>query len=97
MNKIICDAISKREIIQFYYDGGIRVVEPHCHGISTAGNEVLRGYQIEGFSESGNPVGWKLFDISKISSITSTGKTFAQNRPSYNPNDKAMKTVHCNV
>lgn len=97
MNKMICDAISKREIIQFFYDGGLRIVEPHCHGISTAGNEVLRGYQSEGFSESGKPVEWKLFDVSKISSLSNTGKIFTQNRPYYNPQDKGMKIIHCHV
>ncbi len=97
MNALICDAIAKRAIIQFDYDGGMRTVEPHCHGISTAGNEVLRGYQTGGYSESGRPVEWKLFDVSKISSLSITEKIFAQDRPFYNPNDKAMKIIHCHV
>jgi hypothetical protein len=97
MNTTICNAISRRAVIQFYYDGGIRTVEPHCHGISTAGNEVLRGYQTGGYSESGNPVGWKLFDVSKMYSLSVTNQTFTQNRPSYNPNDTSMSTIHCRV
>ena len=97
MNTAICDAISKRAVIQFYYDGGTRTVEPHCHGTSTAGNEVLRGYQSGGYSESGKQVEWKLFDVSKISSLSQTGNTFPQNRPFYNPTDKAMSVVHCHV
>lgn len=97
MNTAICDAISKRAVVQFYYDGGMRTVEPHCHGTSTAGNEVLRGYQSGGYSESGKQVEWKLFDVSKISSLSQTGNTFPQNRPFYNPADKAMSVVHCHV
>lgn len=97
MNKAICDAISKRAVIQFHYDGGMRIVEPHCHGVSSAGNELLRGYQTGGYSESGKPVEWKLFTVSKISSISQTGDMFSQNRPFYNSSDKAMQTICCHV
>lgn len=97
MNTNICAAIAKRAVIQFYYDGGTRTVEPHCHGTSRSGNEVLRGYQIAGHSESGNSVEWKLYDASKISSLVDTGKTFLDNRPGYNPSDKGMSSIHCHV
>ena len=97
MNSLICNAISRRAVIIFHYHGGSRTVEPHCHGISTAGNEVLRGYQTGGYSESGNPVGWKLFEVSDMQNIQITGGTFGQNRPHYNPNDKGMQVVHCHV
>jgi len=97
MNAMICSAIRSRQVLRFSYDGGWRTVEPFCHGISTAGNEVLRGYQTGGYSESGNPVGWKLFQVSKIASPTPTGQTFSGARPGYNPNDAAMTSVHCHV
>jgi hypothetical protein len=97
MNTNICSAIRSREVIRFHYDGGIRVVEPHCHGISLAGNEVLRGYQSGGYSQSGRPAAWKLFEVAKISSLQLTGQTFATNRPHYNPNDSQMTQVHCHV
>ena len=97
MNATICDAIRRRAVITFGCDGGSRTVEPHCHGNSTADNEVLRGYQTGGYSESGNPVGWKLFEVGKMSSIRLEGQTFASNRPGYNPSDKGMSSVHCHV
>jgi hypothetical protein len=62
-----------------------------------AGNEVLRGYQIEGYSESGKPVGWKLYDVNEMRNIQITEYNFRQNRPHYNPADKGMRVVHCNV
>lgn len=34
MNALLCRAIRERRIVRFYYDGGIRDVEPHCHGCS---------------------------------------------------------------
>ena len=97
MNRETCDAISQRAEVEFWYEGGMRTVEPHCHGTSRADNEVLRGFQVSGHSESGDPVAWKLFDVSKMSRFRKTGVTFRTNRPSYNPDDKHMKRVCCHV
>lgn len=97
MNNAVCAAIRSRAVLQFHYGGGIRTTEPHCHGVSRAGNEVLRAYQTGGYSESGNAFTWKLFDVSQISSLRETGDTFATNRPGYNPNDRQMTSVHCHV
>jgi hypothetical protein len=93
----VCDAISNRDVVEFGYDGGIRVVEPHCHGLSTAGHESLRAYQIGGYSKSGRPEGWRLYDVAKIVGLRRTGARFAENRQGYNPNDVQMKSVHCHV
>ena len=97
MNQEICDAIAARAVIEFNYRGLSRVVEPFCHGISRAGNEVLRAYQVGGDSESGTPFGWKLYEASHMSGITPTGATFERTRPGYNPNDSQMTSVHCSV
>ena len=97
MNTAICAAIRNRAVVQFHYNGGLRQVEPHCHGISTAGNEVLRGYQTGGYSSSGNPVGWKLYVVTGISGLQQTGETFPTDRPDYNPDDRGMSSVHCHV
>lgn len=97
MNQTICAAIGSRKMLQFYYDGGTRVVEPYCHGISTAGNELLRAYQVSGFSQSENPVGWKLFEVGKISSLSILDRMFTGARPEYNPNDRVMSTIYCRV
>ena len=97
MNTVICAAIKARAVVQFHYDGGLRTVEPYCHGISRAGEEVLRAYQTAGYSKSGNPVGWKLFEVAKISRLQTPSQTFTKNRPMYNPNDRGMRQVHCHV
>lgn len=96
MSSEICDAISRRAVIAFDYDGGPRAVEPHCHGFSRQGKELLRGYQVSGYSQSGQSEGWKLFDLAKATGLYATGETFAFDRPQYNPDDPAM-TVHCCV
>lgn len=97
MNPDICSAIESNNLISFYYDGGTRNVEPHCYGLSKKGNELLRAFQVSGYSESGNPYGWKLFSVEKISDITIEDDTFDSPRPDYNPNDKAMSEIYCCV
>lgn len=97
MNLTLCDAIRSRKVIEFHFDGGVRTVEPFCHGVSTAGNEVLRGYQTAGYSSSGRLPEWRLFTVSKISGLVVTGDRFQGSRPGYNPNDSAMNQIHCCV
>jgi hypothetical protein len=97
MNRSICEAIRDRAVVRFSYGGGSRTVEPHCHGISRAGNEVLRGYQTGGYSRSGKSVGWHLFEVAKISSLTQSGEIFLSARPGYTPYDQGMRSVHCRV
>jgi hypothetical protein len=30
MNTSVCNAIKARKLIEFYYEGGTRIVEPYC-------------------------------------------------------------------
>jgi len=92
-NDLFCNG--SKQVIQFYYNGGSRLVEPCYYGMDKAGNELLRGYQISGYSKSGDTVGWKLFRASRISNLVVTGKHFTGIRDGYNPNDKAMTVIYC--
>jgi hypothetical protein len=96
-NVAICEAIGNKVVIEFSYSGSLRIVEPQCHGTSTAGNEVLRGFQIKNYSKPSESPSNKLFEVSKISALKQTGKTFSKPGPHYNPNDKAMSYVHCHL
>ncbi len=97
MNSMVCAAIHDRSVIEFIYKNRTRIVEPYCHGVSQAGNEVLRAFQIGGDSDSGNPVGWKLYEMSRMSVLRTTGASFVGPRPGYNPNDTQMTLIHCRV
>ena len=97
LNKKICLAIESRNIIVFNYEGGSRKIEPYCHGLSKNRKELLRAYQISGYSSSGKLEGWKLFYISKISNLRILDKKFQKVRPKYNPNDSAMSKIYCRV
>jgi hypothetical protein len=97
VNPTVCHAISNRLLLQFHYGGGLRVVEPYRHGYSNVGNEVLRGYQVGGYSRSRTPSGWRLFDVGKMGQIRSAPEAFMTNRPGYAAKDRAMRSVHCQV
>lgn len=92
-NKIICSAIKSKNLIQFNYEDGTRLVEPYCYGLTSKDKEVLRAYQVKGHSRSGNPVGWKLFSVSKIENIKVIKKFFAIGH--HYSAEPVIKTIYC--
>jgi hypothetical protein len=97
MNNGICDAIRDRKLLQFDYHGLQRVVAPYCHGISTRGVEVLRAVQVRGSSKSGGLGFGKLWTVADIGNAVVLSESFVPDDPNYNPDDSAMKTIHCRV
>lgn len=91
--EFLVSAIQNRMVLRCFYNGKPRVIEPQAYGISTAGNEVLRVFQREGGSKSGQPVRLKLFEVAKISKLEATGEIFGKAQPEHNPNDSAMIEV----
>lgn len=97
MNQKICQAIRERQILEFTYDGLLRQVEPHCHGRSQQNKESLRAYQVGGASQSGRIPHWRLFTVSKANGLTLSNERFSGTRSGYNPNDKGMISICCNL
>ena len=91
--EIICSAIKSKELIQFNYDKGTRLVEPYCFGLSKNDKEILRAYQIKGSSKSGHPEGWKLFNSSKIEDLKINNELFAIGH--HYGNEPTIKTIYC--
>ncbi len=58
-----CEALKSGSCLEVRYDGFTRVVEVHAVGTSTAGNPVMRVWQVRGGSVSNEPVGWKLLRL----------------------------------
>jgi hypothetical protein len=96
MNEAICQAIRERRRLRFTYGGGDRLVEPHCHGTSAAGQEMLLAYQTDGHSSSGSHQGWKMFAVARMGPIADAGVRFAGPRPDYDPT-RALTSVHCSI
>jgi len=95
---IICEAIRERKLLQFYYNGGERIVEPYAYGYDKNGNLKLRAYQVDGYSSRGKTEGWKLFDVDKVESIQILENRCFDIRPEYNPfGDKHIPEIICKV
>ena len=71
---LICKAILEKRQIYFFYDGEIRILEPHAYG-KRDGSPRLLAYQVGGNSSSGKPLGWRHFELDKAGyfSITTDG------------------------
>ena len=96
----ICSAIKSQRIIEFYYHGGYRTVEPFCLGLVMSGepeNESLLCYQLGGYSELREVVGWKLYRASEMEDISISKEQFEGDRPGYDPDDIDMAEIYCCV
>ena len=96
MNQQICAAIKSKQHLVFNYDGLPRKIEPHAHGTSLKGKEVVRGFQTEGQSSS-RPLGWRLWDVAKMESLHVSDSTFTDARPDYVRGDSHMNPMHCEI
>jgi len=96
MNREIIEAIENQNVIEFTYEGETRIVEPHCYGLTTKGNEGLRAFQTGGYSSSGS-MGWKMYDLGKADDIEISDETFNGPRPGYNQGDKGMSKIYAEL
>lgn len=95
MNQKIINAIENQNVIEFYYEGKLRVVEPHCYGETTAGNHGLRAFQVDGYSSS-DKMGWKMYDLGKAEDIETTEDTF-EVRSDYKRGDRGMSEIYAEI
>lgn len=65
----IFDAMEWPQLIVFGYGDSDRVVAPFVIGVSSEGNPLMRGYQLEGVSRSGKGEGWRVFQIRKMENL----------------------------
>ncbi|MGE0547456.1 MAG: hypothetical protein AB7O24_06975 [Kofleriaceae bacterium] len=94
---LICEAIRTRSLLEFEYNGLLRIVAPYCHGYSSAGNEALRAIQVRGESKSRGIASGKLWKVAQIRGLRMLDEPFAADDPHYNPGDTAMVRIHCCV
>jgi hypothetical protein len=97
MNAVLCKALAERLKLQLVYDWGHRIVEPHAYGIGDERQELLRVYQVGGASQSGEPIGWKLFRVDEIRALHLLPDTFPGPRQGYKRNDNAMTKIYAQL
>ena len=91
MQGVIKDAISGKNLLHIRYDPGDRVIEPHAFGKGSAGQLLLRAYQVSGASASGEHEHWKLLRVDRIEALLVSADCFGGPRDGYKRGDKAMK------
>ncbi len=80
----ICQAIRERRLLQFYYDGGTRVVEPHQLAYNERENVALSAYWVRGYSESHDTSNrWREYLADEMSSVAVLDEQFHGPRPGY--------------
>lgn len=89
----LCDAITNRRVITFWYEERIVTAEPYVLGIDVYGSLSLRAWQL--FGARGR--GWRRFQVSKASRLTITDVTFDEPRSGYESQDEYMQRVICCV
>lgn len=92
-----CGALSAGKRLEVRYDGFTRVVEVHAVGISTAGNPVMRVFQVRGGSVHNEPVGWKLMRLDEAIGGAILDEVSEAPRPGYKPGDKGMSHITCQI
>lgn len=88
-----CEALKLGRCLELTYDGFTRVVEVHAVGTSTAGNPVMRVWQVRGGSVHNEPVGWKLMRLDEARSVAIINEKSAAPRPGYKSGDKGMTSI----
>lgn len=87
-------AMNSGKCLELAYDGFNRLVEVHAVGHSTAGNDCMRVYQVEGGSVSGERQGWKMMVFDKAFTARVSNVASEAPRSGYAPNDKGMTTIY---
>jgi hypothetical protein len=72
----ILGAMDWPQLVCFFYGESDRVVAPFVVGVSSEGNPLLRGYQLEGVSRSGKGAGWRMFQIRKMENLVNYQEFF---------------------
>ena|SRR5689334_10939165 len=94
---IFCEAIERKALLEFHYQGHLRIVQPYCFGVSKRDKNVLRAVQVRGSSASNQLGIGKLWSVDEVLAPRILDETFAPNDPTYNPNDTAMKRIYCRL
>jgi len=78
------DAIDNRYLVEFYYKGRPRIVEPHVLGVKDGRLQVLT-YQVGGRSSSGPLPDWRRFFVGELSRLQVTTEAFVPQQVTFGP------------
>jgi predicted DNA-binding transcriptional regulator YafY len=91
IEKLISEAIEKRKMLRFDYEGHARQVEPHHYGFLNDSKQ-LHCYQVGNGSRSGGLPQWRNFRLDQIQNLSIEALSFTQ-RPDYNPGNSHYSSI----
>jgi hypothetical protein len=83
MRELFVRAIRERRILRVHYPPGERLIEPYAIGFTAAGQIVVRVWQREGVSASGDEEGLKLMRLDRFGAVEPTDIHFFAPRPAF--------------
>ena len=84
MNTTLCEAIDQGELIEFEYEGLVRIVEPYIYGVGENGEILLKAFQTGGFNKKNdNSYTWDVYQVEKMGTVQFVGKGFNHERAGY--------------
>ena len=86
----IAAAIREKRALRIHYAPGWRDIEPHALGRGSQGQFLLRAFQTDGATASGEDVHWKLFRVDRLSGPPVVTGAFEDPRPGFRRGDSAM-------
>jgi hypothetical protein len=97
-------AIANRRLVQFRYDGKLRVAEPHDYGVQNGGEKLLvfqlrasGGPPARASASSKGVQGWRMLDVPKIAECAVLDETFAGSRGQSHQRHHAWDEVYARV
>ena len=79
-------AVLGKNLVEFYYEGGTKVIEPHMVAHNMMGHILLNGWFVRGDKKFGEE-GWQEYMLAGISQLKILPETFPKARFGYNPLD----------
>ena len=81
-------AVRGKNLVEFDYEGGSKVLEPHMVAHNMQGHILLSGWFVRGDSKFGEE-GWQDYMLAGISKLRILPETFEKARFGYNPLDSS--------
>ena len=83
---VLRQAVMGKKLVEFYYEGGTKVIEPHIVAHNMNGHILLNGWFVRGDKKFGEE-GWQDYMLAGISQLKILPETFTKARFGYNPLD----------
>lgn len=87
IEELLRKAVLGKNCVEFSYEGGVKVVEPHIVAHDMRGHILLHGWFVRG-DQKFNEEGWQDYMLAGISNLRILPETFAKPRFGYNPLDE---------